>query len=89
MEYCEKGDLSKLIAEFQQKRYHSEIAICPEDVIWSIFSQVALALHFCHTGGMGPPLFSDNETMTATQLKGIVIHRDIKPENSASALTSD
>jgi len=60
----------------------------PEHQIWSIFCQITLGLHYCHTGGMALPLLSEETPVSTTQLNRIVIHRDIKPENSASHSTS-
>ncbi|KAI9223655.1 Nek2 bound To hybrid compound 21 [Blastocladiella britannica] len=65
MEYCEGGDLSRVIKLHRQtQKYISE------ETIWTYFAQLAAALHECHHvygGRMGEP--------------GAVLHRDIKPDN--------
>ena len=43
MEYCENGDMAKLI-----KNYKVEKDFVPEDVVWKIFMQILLALRECH-----------------------------------------
>jgi NIMA (never in mitosis gene a)-related kinase len=44
MEYCEGGDLAQLVRkERKTGRY------LPEDLIWSIFSQISQALYACHS----------------------------------------
>ena len=43
MEYCENGDMAKLI-----KNYKAEKDFIPEDVVWKIFMQILLALRECH-----------------------------------------
>jgi NIMA (never in mitosis gene a)-related kinase len=54
--------------------------------MWSILTQLVLALHYCHTGGTEPPLLEGSlsqNSNTSTKTTGqIVLHRDIKPENS-------
>lgn len=42
-EYCEGGDLAGII-----KRCRKEKQYIPEDVIWNLFAQLALALNECH-----------------------------------------
>ncbi|KAJ3276553.1 Serine/threonine-protein kinase Nek2 [Terramyces sp. JEL0728] len=42
-EYCEGGDLAGII-----KRCRKEKQFIPEDVIWNLFAQLALALNECH-----------------------------------------
>jgi len=59
----------------------------PEKLMWSILTQLALALHYCHSGGADPPLLegslSQNSNASAKPTGQIVLHRDIKPENSS------
>jgi serine/threonine protein kinase len=43
MEYCEGGDMAKLIKKCKQERNY-----VAEDVIWKIFMQIILALRECH-----------------------------------------
>jgi serine/threonine protein kinase len=59
----------------------------PEKLMWSIITQLVLALHYCHSGGSEPPflegsLSQDSNTGTKPASQ-IVLHRDIKPENSS------
>jgi serine/threonine protein kinase len=58
----------------------------PEKLMWSILTQLVLALHYCHTGGSDPPMLegsiSQNSNSSTKQTGQIVLHRDIKPENS-------
>lgn len=58
----------------------------PEKLMWSIITQLVLALHYCHTGGSEPPLLegslSQNSNTSTKSTGQIVLHRDIKPENS-------
>jgi len=44
MEYCEGGDLAQLVKKERKTGRH-----LPEDLIWSIFAQIAQALHECHS----------------------------------------
>lgn len=64
----------------------------PEKLMWSIATQILLALHYCHTGGAEPPILegslSQNSNNNSSKSTGqIVLHRDIKPENSIPPLT--
>jgi serine/threonine protein kinase len=58
----------------------------PEKLMWSIITQLVLALHYCHTAGSEPPLLegslSQNSNSSTKSTGQIVLHRDIKPENS-------
>jgi NIMA (never in mitosis gene a)-related kinase 2 len=62
----------------------------PEKLVWSILTQLVLALHYCHTGGADPPYLEGSlsattegsSTGSTKTLSHIVLHRDIKPENS-------
>ena len=62
----------------------------PEKLMWSIITQLVLALHYCHSGGSDPPFLegslSQNSNTTTKPTSQIVLHRDIKPENSTSCL---
>src|SRR5271170_767277 len=68
------------------KRLTLKREFLPEKLMWSIITQLVLALHYCHTGGAEPPFIegslsqnsNNSSTKTTTQ---IVLHRDIKPEN--------
>ncbi|OEJ81851.1 Serine/threonine-protein kinase KIN3 [Hanseniaspora osmophila] len=81
MEYCDGGDLAKLIEAFREKKKR-----IPELIVWRILVQVSLALWRCHYGA-DPPLLGtvfdklkkpDNSDIASSQ---IVIHRDLKPGN--------
>ena len=54
MEYCEGGDMAKLI-----KRCKQEKDFVAEDVIWKIFMQIVLALKDCHYNKEGKILHRD------------------------------
>ncbi|KAL7273604.1 G2-specific serine/threonine protein kinase [Rhizina undulata] len=76
MEYCGKGDLSKLIA-----RCKNEGTLVPENVVWSILTQIILALYRCHNG-VDPPKVGEPALKSSHGEKGArVLHRDLKPEN--------
>ena len=53
MEFCEGGDLSRLIKSLKRE------GPLMEDVIWKLFSQLTLALHECHRRPMGKILHRD------------------------------
>ena len=54
MEYCEGGDLNELIKKLKnEKKYISE------EIIWKIFTQVLLAVNFCHKHKEGKILHRD------------------------------
>ncbi|OBA21150.1 kinase-like protein [Metschnikowia bicuspidata var. bicuspidata NRRL YB-4993] len=79
-EYCDGGDLGKIIGRF--KRDKESI---PEEFIWEVLVQTLLALHRCHYGidAKKVNLFAgakkENEPMVNSET--VIIHRDIKPEN--------
>ena len=54
MEYCEGGDLNELI-----KRLKNEKKYISEEIIWKIFTQVLLAVNFCHKHKEGKILHRD------------------------------
>jgi serine/threonine protein kinase len=54
MEYCEGGDMAKMI-----KRCKKSKDYIAEDVIWKIFTQIVLALHECHSRKEGKILHRD------------------------------
>lgn len=54
MEYCENGDMAKLI-----KKCKAEKDWVAEDVIWKIFMQMVLALKECHERKDGKILHRD------------------------------
>ncbi|TPX43422.1 hypothetical protein SeMB42_g04366 [Synchytrium endobioticum] len=71
MEYCDGGDLAAII-----KRCKRENKRIPEEVIWSIFTQLLLALHECHFGGA-----STSASGSGSKGHPSILHRDIKPDN--------
>ncbi|MCJ1475436.1 G2-specific serine/threonine protein kinase [Lambiella insularis] len=84
MEYCDGGDLSKVIKSLIAKNQFAE-----EEYVWSIFAQLVTALYRCHYGVdppevgknfMGP---ANNTRPTGLRLKNqvMILHRDLKPEN--------
>ncbi|GME77015.1 unnamed protein product [Ambrosiozyma monospora] len=81
MEYCDGGDLSKLI-----KKYKEKDEFIPENLIWEIFTQVLLALYKCHNGvdiERVENLFNSTPDVQPSKVDNlyVVIHRDIKPDN--------
>lgn len=80
MEFCDGGDLAGVI-----RKCKSSGNMVPEDMVWSIFSQLVLALYRCHFGIDPPPvgpLFSTSDpVIPKPDSATVVIHRDIKPAN--------
>ncbi|ODV93151.1 hypothetical protein PACTADRAFT_25678, partial [Pachysolen tannophilus NRRL Y-2460] len=83
MEYCDGGDLGGII---RKCRNNGEYV--PEEIVWSIFTQILLALYRCHYGTESPPvglnnLFNSNGDPPPSTIdqRNVVIHRDIKPDN--------
>ena len=54
MEYCDLGDLGKLIKDCKKHGKYLE-----ENAIWKIFSQIVSALHYCHNFSRGIILHRD------------------------------
>jgi NIMA (never in mitosis gene a)-related kinase len=54
MEYCEGGDISKMI-----KNCKKEKTFIPEEIIWSILAQMVAALGVCHNRKEGKILHRD------------------------------
>ena len=54
MEYCEGGDLSQLIKRCKKKKESIS-----EDIIWKIFTQVIIAIHYIHNFKSGKILHRD------------------------------
>ncbi|TFB01285.1 hypothetical protein CCMA1212_006800 [Trichoderma ghanense] len=82
MEYCGNGDLGRVIKELQTKGQRAQ-----ESFVWSIFSQLVLALYRCHYG-VDPPDVGGNVVGTTggtapkTPAGAVtILHRDLKPEN--------
>lgn len=88
MEYCDGGDLTKMI-----KKYKNERKYIPEKIVWNIFAQVLMALYTCHYGEELQPLTTVYDRMKQPGgsssknnnnnniKKSVVIHRDLKPGN--------
>jgi serine/threonine protein kinase len=83
MEYCGNGDLSRVIRTLKSQNRFAE-----EEFVWSIFSQIVMALYRCHYGNDPPevgktPLKSvDTVKSVAVKKELMILHRDLKPENS-------
>ena len=67
-EFCDAGDLGKII-----EKYAYEDRIIPEAFVWHVFIQLAEALAFIHYGYGASSEKRKNWTR--------IIHRDLKPEN--------
>ena len=83
MEYCEHGDLGRYIKELKKSNKMAD-----EDFVWSVFSQLVMALYRCHYGDDPPEvgrnvmgLSSDAKPLRKTS-HAMILHRDLKPENS-------
>ncbi|EDO17411.1 hypothetical protein Kpol_1037p7 [Vanderwaltozyma polyspora DSM 70294] len=77
MEYCSRGDLSKMI-----KQYKQEHKYIPEKVVWGILAQLLMALYKCHYGeDLGSLTTIYDRMKQPGKGKNIVIHRDLKPGN--------
>ncbi|KAL7934178.1 kinase-like domain-containing protein [Trichoderma chlorosporum] len=82
MEYCGNGDLGRVIKDLQLKGQRAQ-----ESFVWSIFSQLVLALYRCHYG-IDPPEVGGNVLGVAAGMAPktpagavTILHRDLKPEN--------
>lgn len=84
MEYCDGGDLSKVIEKLRSNNQYAE-----EAFVWSIFSQLITALYRCHYG-VDPPEVGKNVMVLGNAVKPaglrqktqvMILHRDLKPEN--------
>ncbi|KAL7948475.1 kinase-like domain-containing protein [Trichoderma barbatum] len=82
MEYCGNGDLGRVIKDLQLKGQRAQ-----ESFVWSIFSQLVLALYRCHYG-IDPPEVGGNVLGIAGGMAPktpagavTILHRDLKPEN--------
>lgn len=85
MEYCGNGDLGRVISNLKVKGEWAQ-----ESFVWSIFSQLSMALYRCHYG-VDPPEVGANVLglLKGTASSGpkvpagtmTILHRDLKPEN--------
>lgn len=85
MEYCGNGDLGRVIKDLQVKGQRAQ-----ESFVWSIFSQLVMALYRCHYGVNPPEVGSNVLGLTQGSASGnpkvpagtmTILHRDLKPEN--------
>lgn len=79
MEYCGGGDLASIISTCKQTGEY-----VPESMVWSVFTQLSLALYRCHYNSDPPPvgeLFNCSESSSPPQPATVILHRDIKPDN--------
>ncbi|KJZ69357.1 G2-specific protein kinase nim-1 [Hirsutella minnesotensis 3608] len=85
MEYCGNGDLGRVIKDLQHKGQRAQ-----ESFVWSIFSQLVMALYRCHYGVDPPEVGADVLGLTQGTASGnpkvpagtmTILHRDLKPEN--------
>ncbi|KAF9433419.1 Serine/threonine-protein kinase Nek2 [Entomortierella beljakovae] len=70
MEYCEGGDLASVIRRHKEKMWP-----IGEEFVWTIMTQLTMALHECHCGTT-----FDMETNQPIP-RPPILHRDLKPEN--------
>ncbi|KAF5209069.1 Protein kinase domain family protein [Clavispora lusitaniae] len=79
-EYCDGGDLGKVIQTFKKNKES-----VPEEFIWEVMVQMLLALHRCHYGinAKKVNLFTGRPTGPEPKVNSetVIIHRDIKPDN--------
>ncbi|PHH89966.1 hypothetical protein CDD83_4827 [Cordyceps sp. RAO-2017] len=85
MEYCGNGDLGRVIKDLQHKGQRAQ-----ESFVWSIFSQLVMALYRCHYGVDPPEVGANVLGLTQGSASGspkvpagtmTILHRDLKPEN--------
>ncbi|GAB0134801.1 Serine/threonine-protein kinase [Epichloe bromicola] len=85
MEYCGNGDLGRVIKDLHHKGQRAQ-----ESFVWSIFSQLVMALYRCHYGVDPPEAGANALGLTQGNANGTpqvpagtmtILHRDLKPEN--------
>ncbi|RDA95293.1 hypothetical protein CP533_3491 [Ophiocordyceps camponoti-saundersi (nom. inval.)] len=86
MEYCGNGDLGRVIKDLQHKGQRAQ-----ESFVWSIFSQLVMALYRCHYGVDPPEVGANVLGLSHGQASSsppkvpagtmTILHRDLKPEN--------
>ncbi|KAM6533219.1 G2-specific serine/threonine protein kinase [Fusarium falciforme] len=84
MEYCGNGDLGRVIKDLTMKGQRAQ-----ESFVWSIFSQLVMALYRCHYGIDPPEVGTNVLGLTQGTAAGpkvpagtmTILHRDLKPEN--------
>ncbi|OLL25116.1 G2-specific protein kinase nim-1 [Neolecta irregularis DAH-3] len=72
MEYCGNGDLANFIQNCRRER-----TLVPESLVWTILTQLVLALHKCH--------YETTKSENGSSETICILHRDLKPENSIFA----
>ena len=91
MEYCGNGDLGMVIKDLQSKGHRA-----PEPFVWSICSQLLMALYRCHYGIDPPEVGANVLGLTQGNAQSgpkvppgtmTILHRDLKPENGRSLPT--
>ncbi|KAI1312660.1 Serine/threonine-protein kinase Nek2 [Mortierella claussenii] len=70
MEYCEGGDLAAVIRRHRERLVH-----IPEEFVWTIMTQLTLALHECHCG------MTRGDDHSPPMPRAPILHRDLKPDN--------
>ncbi|KAH7239082.1 kinase-like domain-containing protein [Fusarium tricinctum] len=85
MEYCGNGDLGRVIKDLALKGQRAQ-----ESFVWSIFSQLVMALYRCHYGTDPPEVGTNVLGLTQGTVGNgpkvpagtmTILHRDLKPEN--------
>ena len=83
MEYCSGGDLGSYI-----KSLHKKNEYAPESYVWSVFSQLVVALYRCHYGENPPDAGAEEQKGLRSKLVSkeqmssyMILHRDLKPDN--------
>lgn len=92
MEYCGNGDLGRVIKGLQHQGQCAQ-----ESFVWSIFTQLVMALYRCHYGVDPPEVGADVLGLTQGNASGnpkvpagtmTILHRDLKPENGMATTQS-
>lgn len=90
MEYCGNGDLGRVIKDLALKGQRAQ-----ESFVWSIFSQLVMALYRCHYGVDPPEVGANVLGLTQGNAAGgpkvpagtmTILHRDLKPENGEASM---
>ena len=83
MEYCSGGDLGTYIRNLHKKNEYA-----PESYVWSVFSQLVVALYRCHYGENPPDAGGEEQKGLRSKLVSkeqmnsyMILHRDLKPDN--------
>ena len=83
MEYCSGGDLGSYIRSLHKKNEYA-----PESYVWSVLSQLVVALYRCHYGENPPDAGAEEQKGLRSKLVSkeqansyMILHRDLKPDN--------